>query len=256
MAEILIKAVDSSVPDSVDKWYAARPVVAMPDGHGWGSKEGLPEFYLIKVPGVSVDDVKAYLEEWNHVPTIDVVGSDLVVDGFRIRINSNRVSASGKHKLTLAQVESYITGWGGVVVNVANESVTFDVTIYDALASPSFWGLDDMTGFTFVETSYTQGAGSHTIQVLASPYTNKQMGDAVQGRGGALIPTDSFSITRDAVRKAFEDDITSKLREMRQDHRRWYVSAAGMVAMAADPDGVLTVTPAQLANNLVDGLTE
>ena len=256
MAELLIKAGDSLIPDSDSKWYAARPIVVMPDGHEWGADEGLPSFYLIKAPGVSVANVETYLEEWNHAPTIDVVGSDQKVDGFRIRINSNRVSVSGKHKLTLAQVENYITGWGGSVVGVTNESVTFDITIFDAITSPNFWGLDSMADIAFAETLYVQSTGTHTVQVLASPYTNKQMSNVVQGKGGEIIYPDSFSLTRALVRKHFEADITSKLRALRYDRRRWYVSAAGMSAMASATDGVLTVTPAQLVNNLVDGLTE
>lgn len=86
MAEILIKAVAPNQPDAAKlaRCYAVGdPVVVMPDGHEWGAAEGLPTFWIVKVPGVSVETASAYLEraqaaarrrEWNLDPTDLPVG--------------------------------------------------------------------------------------------------------------------------------------------------------------------------------------
>lgn len=66
MAEILIKAVSatSSDPEKDQRGCYKRgmPVVVMPDGHAWGRKEGLPNFVLLKLPGVSVERVRRFIE--------------------------------------------------------------------------------------------------------------------------------------------------------------------------------------------------
>lgn len=63
MAEILVKAVDATHPDqkldAAGCFKSGDPVVAMPDGHEWGKAEGPPKFYVLKVPGLSVEDARA-----------------------------------------------------------------------------------------------------------------------------------------------------------------------------------------------------
>ena len=66
MAEILIKATDSTHPDNVkdQRWCYKRgyPVVVMPDGHLWGREERLPLFVVLKFPGVSIEKMKDYIQ--------------------------------------------------------------------------------------------------------------------------------------------------------------------------------------------------
>lgn len=67
MAEILVKAADATHADTtVDQrgcYKRGMPVVVQPDGHPWGAREGLPRFYIIKLPGVSVSKVLKYIIE-------------------------------------------------------------------------------------------------------------------------------------------------------------------------------------------------
>lgn len=64
MAELLIKAAeDDRLPETPGKWKTGMPVVAKPDGHEWGKKEGPPRFYIMKFPGMSVDELKEYVEQ-------------------------------------------------------------------------------------------------------------------------------------------------------------------------------------------------
>lgn len=66
MAEILVKAIDHTHPDpEVDQRGAYKrgmPVVVMEDGHAWGSEEGLPKFWIIKIPGIAKSQVEKYIQ--------------------------------------------------------------------------------------------------------------------------------------------------------------------------------------------------
>lgn len=66
MAEILIKAIDHTHPypdkDRRGAYKRGMPVVVMPDGHEWGREERLPKFIVLKIPGVSVEKVKKYID--------------------------------------------------------------------------------------------------------------------------------------------------------------------------------------------------
>lgn len=67
MCEIAVKAWNSLNPDSVaDRQCSKRghAVVVRPDGWGWGLKESLPDFVLLKLPGVAVETAEKYTEPW------------------------------------------------------------------------------------------------------------------------------------------------------------------------------------------------
>ncbi len=67
MAEVLVKLVDATHTDpAIDQagcYKAGMPVVVMPDGHPWGPKEGLPRFFVVKFPGVSVAQIRGYIQQ-------------------------------------------------------------------------------------------------------------------------------------------------------------------------------------------------
>lgn len=77
MAEILVKATDHTHPDpQKDRRGAYKrgyPVVVMPDGHKWGRKERLPLFVVLRLPGVSVQKMRKYLEP-TYTPEVDPDG--------------------------------------------------------------------------------------------------------------------------------------------------------------------------------------
>lgn len=82
MAEILIKAVDAthSDPDKDRRgcYKQGMPVVVQPDGHQWGSAEGLPNFVILKLPGIPVDKVQKFIDQ-------DVVDNGVDGEGRPIR---------------------------------------------------------------------------------------------------------------------------------------------------------------------------
>ena len=252
MAELLIKATDSPVPDSAGKWYAARIVYVGEDGHQWGGREAPPDFYILKVPGISKADADQYLQEWRHGITYSVVNSQPALDGYRIKATSDAVNSQGKGTITLAQVEAFFTKWKATIQSSTADSVTFDISIFNALTSQGFWERD-LTGITFTETQYNQSTGSHLIKVTGA--TSEQIQQQCQMRGVAYVAPSSFLATRAEARQMFEEDIASAFREIMVERRRWYISAAGMTALQ-NAGGILTVTPAQAIANLVDGFAE
>jgi hypothetical protein len=74
MAEILVAAISKTnilFPEKEMALYKrGMPVVVMPDGHPWGAKEGLPDFVVIKIPGVPVST----LQTLTDVQTEDALG--------------------------------------------------------------------------------------------------------------------------------------------------------------------------------------
>lgn len=78
MCEILIKAIDTihsdSVKDKAGCYKRGYPVVVMPDSHIWGNAECPPNFIVIKVPDMTVEEAKQYL-----VPIFEGIGEDLII---------------------------------------------------------------------------------------------------------------------------------------------------------------------------------
>ena len=78
MAEILVRAKDNIHPDpDIDResyYKSGHVVVVMPDGHSWGRMERLPEFFVIKIPTISVLSLKKYTDE-HQVPS-DIINTD------------------------------------------------------------------------------------------------------------------------------------------------------------------------------------
>jgi hypothetical protein len=57
------------------RYLPGNPVVVMPDGHEWGRLEGPPSFVIIKVPGLSVEEGRQYLERKEDLTAaLDVEG--------------------------------------------------------------------------------------------------------------------------------------------------------------------------------------
>lgn len=254
MCELLIKASDAPVADGSDKWYSAFIVFIGEDGHVWGSAETPPDFYILKVPGISKASAQQYVETWRHNPTYSIVNSQPATDSYRIRLTTDAVSVSGKGAITRAQVESFFTRWNATVQSTTSNSVTFDISIYAALTSAGFWGRD-VSGVTFSETQYNQATGAHLIEVVSPQITEQQIKFQCEENGVSYVSPRSFIGMRADVRTQMQNRIASKFREIQIANRRWYVSQAGMTALQ-NAGGIMTVTPAQLVANLRDGFAD
>lgn len=240
MCELLIKAQDGA--NGI--WLRGRIATIMPDGHVWGSKEAPPDFYIVKVPGVSVDTARTYLEEWHHRPAFELLISDTVTDTFSYRMTVGASTTKGG--LTFAQVENYFTRWGCVVTDHDRTSVTFDANIFALATSQGFWQ-KNLTGISF---SDSYNGTRHEITVTGAPSAAIERLCKVEQV--TYVAPNKFRINRNQARQKMRDDIYQKFESIVIDRRRWYLSPAAMSALESN-GGIMTVTPAQLTANLRDG---
>ncbi len=117
MAEILIKARDATHPDpEVDRqgcYKAGDVVVVREDGHVWGAKEGLPNFRVLKIPGVPAAQIEDLIAE----QTEDDDGNPLTDENgprtFRRRawrVDFDRLPAAARNAMTNAGVATAAPG--------------------------------------------------------------------------------------------------------------------------------------------------
>jgi hypothetical protein len=267
MAEILVKAIDATNPDSVKDergcYKRGYPVCVMPDGHSWGTQENLPTFVVVKLPGVSVDDIKQYIEPWKKQLSFNINSSNLVTDTFNLTITATKVNnTNNKGKITKAEVETFINNWNGVVTGFGNNSVSFDIVIFDAIKSKSFWNNINVNNIVFSEISYTQGGGIHRVQADYSAMNVNANGveHLVTIKGGSIVSHDTlnkiviFDITRQDVRTAFENHIKSKLENVIV-RRQFYISSSFMNTVES-ANGTYTTDLATLQSNILNKLND
>ena len=117
MAEILVcartlRSHADPVKDRSGSYKRGMPVVVMPDGHEWGRLETLPDFVKIKVPGISVDKVQKYIEEWT-------TGEFDVLQRRRWRVRVEDMPAAALNKLGTT---------GELIIRAGGYTGTFDYT--------------------------------------------------------------------------------------------------------------------------------
>lgn len=123
--ELLVKAVDpiynsslSTNADNAGRTRKGMMVVVMEDGHEWGTKERLPLFVVIKIPGVDASRVAKYLQTWTDTNGVIVrarlwqlrwddlplaARNKLAAGGLTIKVGTY----SGPYDYTWAQVKAY-----------------------------------------------------------------------------------------------------------------------------------------------------
>lgn len=64
MAELLVLNKSNQRGDAGDagRYCRGDVVCVQPDGHKWGSKEGLPDFVVVKLPGVPAEQLQDLME--------------------------------------------------------------------------------------------------------------------------------------------------------------------------------------------------
>lgn len=117
MAEFLIKAVDATHADPEKHargcYKRGDIVCVMPDGHQWGRLEGLPNFVVLKIPGVSHIKAAAYME--SHEDRTDPVNTvTLLRRKFRLRVDDvpaaikRELRDTGSVTLSWSQVRGFL----------------------------------------------------------------------------------------------------------------------------------------------------
>lgn len=263
MAEFLIKAVDHVHPDpEIDASGAYKKgdiVVVVGDGELTGSGEGPPKFVKIKVPGLARETVENYRNDWQRVLDWEVVATDGALDGARIRVFTETPGAANEYGITRAQVENWLTKWGGSVVSEAANEVRFDITIQDIYKSEGFWGADPTSlGIVITETGYVQAPGIHTATIDVSGWVNPNRVAVAQQKAAEASATvidvsgDVLTVEfeRVAVRQTFQNAVREAMRKTVR-RRRFRISAAQVDTILA-AGGEITVTAGEAAAMIVD----
>ena len=113
MAELLIKAIDAVHSDSTKDrrgcYKRGMPVVIMDDGHKWGKEEGLPNFIILKLPGIPKEKLEKYLTpEPGLSDTGDIIGDRRRM--WKLRLEGMPIAARKK----LQETGELIANWGQV----------------------------------------------------------------------------------------------------------------------------------------------
>lgn len=264
MAEILVNAVSFTNSDPVKDrrgcFKRGHPGVVFPDGHTWGAEEGLPKFIIVKVPGSTVAEVRAYISEWRRVLNFNIDSQSLPADSFVVTVSADAsgVGASGEGRITRVMVENFLTNWNAVVTVASVNSVTFTTVIREAIASDGFWERN-ISAATFLETNYTQAGGIHRTQVdYPSSISAGTVEELIKGRRGSIISHNTgtrritFNIARVDVRREFEDSVKRKL-DTGLVPRRWILPES---FLSGAVDGIIMTTKAALDAAIHDQLTD
>lgn len=264
MCDILIKAIDAVHPDPTKdrtgSYKRGYIVEAFPDYHlvdisGKFIFEGCkpPSFAILRVSDATVEQAHNYIISWTRRIDYEVVNQNLTLDGYRIGVFATNPSTTdqgvGAGKITRVMVESFLNKWGATVFAIADNSVTFDITVYNAIKSEGFWNVN-LSQVIFLEIAYVQANGIHTIQVNYSgtAYTRAQVINKITQTGGTVISesvgTVQFTITRNIVLNAFRQDVRSKIETIL--YRRQYYLPSNLVTSIENSGGLYTTTRAEL----------
>lgn len=113
-AEILIKLGPSGITDN-NAWRRLCPVTVKPDNWAWGTLEKYPEFAIVRISDMTVEQLSGYLE-----PDIDNVTKiqrsirkwKIDIDDVTLPVSfKNTITSGGIPSVTKTQVINYIKKW-------------------------------------------------------------------------------------------------------------------------------------------------
>ncbi len=242
----------------------AAPDRAVPKGaivearvahNGYSTGEVLPDFVRIYCD-VLLHHIEAYEKRWVRVVDWVVVGSDLSIDGHRLRLSATNPGASGSGRITREMVRDFLDDWKFNIVSAGSGTVTVDILVYDALTSRGFFD-HDLIDIAFTELSYDQPSGVHQIQAdySANPAPiGRGVDRRIRELGGTIIShsnkivvyemdrADAVARLKAEFKSRFERSVAAK---------RYHI-AESVVDAAIAAGGELTLTPAQLMNAIED----
>lgn len=196
-AYVLVRAVDGWDPTDPMVYMTGYPVWVY-DVNQIGGKQVPPKFIQFVITDATVGQILTYCQEWKREIDWEFVGHDYTIDGHRLNVftKAELVSASGLNGLTRDKVETFLNNWGASVVGIAANSVVFDVTVANSIASQGFWGGLDISMAVFTEKSYEQATGIHNTEI---DYTN--VIGATPERVASEIVNRGCTVTQNATNK-------------------------------------------------------
>jgi hypothetical protein len=115
------------VKDRAGVFKKGYPVTSKDVPHpGWGMKERLPWFVVVRITDATKEQVDNYLKSWERILDYEVLQS--TPQGFRLKVFCTNPGNSGLGNITKEMVESYIEKYGGKIKEFTINSVTFDIS--------------------------------------------------------------------------------------------------------------------------------
>ena len=246
---IIVKAAEDIYPDDLTRYQKGYIVEIL--GHDMLQGDTSGKYCQFHVTDFDYDSAfkGSYIKEWRPEIDWDFVGHDYTLDGHRLRVWMENMSASGLNSLTRDKIENFLNRWNAEIFSTDVNEVVFDVLVQQVIQSEGFWGRDVlMVGF--IEKSYDQPTGVHSIEVNYenAPYTEDQILMSIQERGGEVTKTVlnkiTFSISRTQVFDWFKADVKEAL-NMQMFSRRQFRVPDNVIQMALDAGGTLQITKNQ-----------
>jgi len=196
----------------------------------------LNKFAFTQITGLAKEDFYQYCVPWEFIIDYEVITSDPVIGGFRIKVFSTKTSitdqAVNNGFLTREMVENYLINWGAIVRTIALNDVRFDISVFLIGTSNGFWGVD-VSGVNFIELKWNPGLKVDKISAdySGTVYTSEQVERVIIKRGGTVISNANgivtYEIEQTDVLQRFKDDIAEKVRKV--FYRRQYYITSGAV---------------------------
>ena len=262
MAEFLVRAKDNAHADPdkdrAGSYKVGDLVVAMRDGHEWGRREGVPNFVIVKVPGLSLGAARGRVGSWWYDYDIETVQRSVAQDSWRFKVTNLERRADGAGTPKVENIRYSFERWGATLVRLDGDGVVLDWRVETGAASKGFLGADAVAvGVVIAETGYSTSSGWHTFRADWSAATIERPGLTLLKRvgriGGQTLGVEAQAATyrlhRDSVRNAFTDDVKG---ERETYKRRRFALPADDVAAALGAGGVVTISRAQLDARVID----
>lgn len=262
--------------DERGAWRTGYPVVMKDLPHQWGAKEQLPKFVKVRVTDSTVSDFDTwmattygaglnFISGWDRKIDYEIIGSDLSLDGWRLKVFATNPGLTNKAGITQAMVESFITKWNGAVFSFAANEVIFDIAVFasvspGAIQSEGFWGFNP-SQIVFTENSYTQTGGIHVIEADYSAMAQvkpeqaeravTEKGGTINSHGGSVV---TFTITRSDVLDVFKSEVRRAAENT--VFRKQFVITEALVNTIISEGGLREVTLATLQTYIQNRLNE
>lgn len=114
--ELLVQAKDSPYETGAKK---GDIIVVRPDGWEWGKEEGLPNYIVVKMPGVSVEEAKVYEQPLYKTETVTIDSKS---------VEQEVVAKKRKYNIDALKVEQAITEKTSVLSVASKDISSFKIT--------------------------------------------------------------------------------------------------------------------------------
>ena len=245
MAEFLAIQTHTEKYDKGDVYWVAA------NSHSYGTAD-LNNRVIVKSPSIALSDARAYMGQLLHRFLIDTLSSDLVTDTHWLKLYSEFSLNPGS--VNVQKIVDHLTLWGATNFATVGQSLEFDLSVFDAAVSEGLWGVN--VGALAPAEIYDQPSGIHTITAdYSSTGKNSTPVELKVDEKGFTITNHlnkviTYEVHRSQIAPLLKAEVERYGKGV-QAYKRWKFNAPVVDAAVAN-GGEVTLTPAQVQNNLID----